>query len=82
MIEVTRLSGGSFVLNADLIESVEAVPDTGILLVNGRRFVVKESVDEIVMRIAQWKRRYLAGPLTGENAAYRRELAEKSMGGN
>ncbi|MGR3763867.1 flagellar FlbD family protein [Rossellomorea sp. NS-SX7] len=47
MITLTRLNGKSFTLNAFYIETVEAFPDTTIQLTNGRRYVVKESVDEV-----------------------------------
>ncbi|MCR8848650.1 flagellar FlbD family protein [Rossellomorea sp. SC111] len=47
MITLTRLNGKSFTLNALYIETVEAFPDTTILLTNGRRYVVKETVDEV-----------------------------------
>ncbi|MCA0148628.1 MULTISPECIES: flagellar FlbD family protein [Rossellomorea] len=50
MITLTRLNGKSFTLNALYIETVEAFPDTTILLTNGRRYVVKESVDEVNSR--------------------------------
>ena len=42
MIQVTRLSGHEFWLNSDLIESMEATPDTVLTLVDGRRIVVQE----------------------------------------
>jgi flagellar protein FlbD len=51
MITVTRLNGGEFALNPDLIERVEATPDTIIHLVGGSDYVVRESVDEIVARV-------------------------------
>jgi flagellar protein FlbD len=47
MITLTRLNGKPFTLNALYIETVEAFPDTTILLTNGRRYVVKETVDEV-----------------------------------
>ncbi|RBP06810.1 flagellar protein FlbD [Rossellomorea aquimaris] len=47
MITLTRLNGKSFTLNALYIETVEAFPDTTILLTNGRRYVVKETMDEV-----------------------------------
>ncbi|WP_201714043.1 flagellar FlbD family protein [Rossellomorea arthrocnemi] len=50
MITLTRLNGKSFTLNALYIETVEAFPDTTILLTNGRRYVVKETVDEVNAR--------------------------------
>jgi flagellar protein FlbD len=53
MINVTRLNGPAFALNADLIERVEATPDTVIHLVGGTTYVVIESVDEIVARVQE-----------------------------
>lgn len=48
MIMLTRLSGSGFVLNSDLIERVEETPDTVITLVDGKKYVVAESPDQIV----------------------------------
>jgi flagellar protein FlbD len=53
MITVTRLNGPAFLLNPDLIERVEATPDTVIHLVGGSDYVVRESVDELVARIRE-----------------------------
>jgi flagellar protein FlbD len=44
MIIVTRLHGSSMAVNCDLIERVEAAPDTVVTLVDGSRYVVRESV--------------------------------------
>ena len=57
MITLTRFNGSNFVLNMDLIETIEATPDTVITLVTGRKYVVKESVDEIVEEILDFRRR-------------------------
>jgi flagellar protein FlbD len=53
MITVTRLNGPAFALNPDLIERVEATPDTVIHLVGGTNYVVVETVDEIIMRVRE-----------------------------
>jgi flagellar protein FlbD len=53
MITVTRLNGPAFALNPDLIERVEATPDTVIHLVGGTYYVVVETVDEIIMRVRE-----------------------------
>ena len=45
MIVVTRFSGPAVALNCDLIERVEANPDTVLTMVDGSRYVVRESVD-------------------------------------
>lgn len=43
MIDLTRLNNTSFTLNAELIETIEEVPDTVITLTNGKKIFVKES---------------------------------------
>ena len=43
MIDVTRLNGTTYTLNAELIETVEEVPDTVITLTTGKKIFVKES---------------------------------------
>ncbi|MGI6648203.1 MAG: flagellar FlbD family protein [Bacillota bacterium] len=55
MIKVTRLNGTELVINSDLIESMEQTPDTVITLTNGHRLVVKESVDELINRVVQFR---------------------------
>lgn len=50
MIQVTRLNNKPFVLNAELIRTVEETPDTTITLINGDHFIVKESMREVVDR--------------------------------
>jgi flagellar protein FlbD len=48
MIIVTRLGGHRFALNADLIERAEETPDTIVTLVDGTRYVLQESLDDLV----------------------------------
>ncbi len=48
MITVTRLNGQRFVINAELIRTVESNPDTTIRLINGDHFIVKETMQEVV----------------------------------
>ncbi len=60
MIELTRLNGEVFVLNAELIETIAASPDTVVTLVNGHRYVVKESVDAVTEKVIQYKRKMKA----------------------
>jgi flagellar protein FlbD len=56
MVKVTRLDGAEFVLNAELIEHIEATPDSVITLMTGKKWVVLESVDEVVRRVVQYRR--------------------------
>ena len=60
MIRVTRLNGEQFALNPDLIERVEAHPDTVAFLVDGTKYVVKESVDEVLREIREYRAGILA----------------------
>lgn len=58
MIKLTRFrtSGGEFVVNADLIETVEATPDTVITLTTGHKLIVQETVDQVVRLVVSFKR--------------------------
>ncbi|MBC7319024.1 flagellar FlbD family protein [bacterium] len=56
MIQVTRLNNTKFVINADLIEIIEALPDTTITLTTGKKFVVKESIEEIMRKIINYRK--------------------------
>src|SRR5262249_50742781 len=55
MITVTRRNGSAFALNPDLIERIDATPDTVITLVDGAEYVVQESVGEVVARVRESK---------------------------
>jgi flagellar protein FlbD len=55
MIKVTRLNGKEFIVNSDLIEFVESTPDTVITLTTGTKIVVKETVNEIIDKVIQFK---------------------------
>ncbi|MEI2355043.1 flagellar FlbD family protein [Mesobacillus zeae] len=52
MIELTRLNGKQFRLNALYIEIVESFPDTTITLGNGHKYLVKETEEEVCSLIA------------------------------
>ncbi|HWK22268.1 MAG TPA: flagellar FlbD family protein [Ureibacillus sp.] len=56
MIELTRLNGKSFSLNALYIELVESFPDTTITLTNGRKFIVMETEEQVRKKVAQFYR--------------------------
>ncbi|AWG42672.1 flagellar protein FlbD [Candidatus Borreliella tachyglossi] len=56
MIYVTKLNGDGYYLNPCHIESIEANPDTTILLMNGKKVVVKENIVEVVDRIKMYRR--------------------------
>jgi flagellar protein FlbD len=56
MIRLTRLNGQRFVVNAELIRTVEQLPDTTIKLINGDHLIVRESMDEVVDRAVEYGR--------------------------
>lgn len=56
MITVTRLNGSKLSVNALLIETVEATPDTVISLTTGNRFVVKEDLETVLASIQDYMR--------------------------
>jgi len=55
MIKITRLNRMPMILNSDLIEHIEATPDTVITLVSGQKYMVLESIDEIVERVIKFR---------------------------
>ncbi len=55
MIHLTRFDGSDYVLNADLIEFVEALPDTHITLVTGKKLLTRESADEVIARVVAYR---------------------------
>ena len=55
MIALRRLNGQDFILNADLIETIETTPDTVVSLSNGRKYVVQTSAEEIVRKTLKYK---------------------------
>ena len=57
MIALHKLNGALVTINAELIETIEATPDTVISLTTGNRYVVKESVDDVVVRIVEYRRK-------------------------
>jgi flagellar protein FlbD len=59
VILVTRLNGPEFALNPDLVERADSTPDTVVTLVDGTKYVIAESVDELIRLV----RLYRAGVL-------------------
>lgn len=59
MIRLTRLNNQGLTVNSDLIKFVEQSPDTLITLVSGEKIVVRESVDEVLARVIEFRRAVL-----------------------
>lgn len=59
MIELTKLNkqrNEKFILNCELIETIEEKPDTTITLVNGKHYVVSESSAQVLSKVIAFKR--------------------------
>jgi flagellar protein FlbD len=77
VIRVTRLNGERFALNPDLIERVEGHPDTVAFLVDGTKYVVKESVDEVLLEIRDYRAGILATSYEMDRGEYRIAMTDE-----
>ncbi len=68
MIVLTRLNGPSFALNPDLIERVEANPDTVVVLIGGAKYPIAESVEELLERVRDYRGQVIASAHAAELA--------------
>lgn len=68
MIMVTKLNDASFAVNADLIERVSADPDTTLTMVDGVRYVVRESLTEVIDRVTSYRAEVLSRAFQGSSA--------------
>ena len=57
MIEVTDMGGTPLYVNSDMIEKIENVPDTILVLQNGHRYLVREQAHQIIDRIILFRQR-------------------------
>ncbi len=61
MIELTKMNGGHFTVNADLIETIEEVPDTVLTMTTGKKIFVKESRQTVKNLVKYYKREIYGG---------------------
>ncbi len=54
MIEVKSLSGEEFILNSNLIEKIEFIPETKITLTTGKYFLIKDTKNEVINKIINY----------------------------
>ncbi len=57
MVRLTRLNYAPIVLNSDLIEHIDVTPDTVITLTNGQILRVRETAEEVIARIVDFRRK-------------------------
>jgi flagellar protein FlbD len=67
MIELTRLHGEKLIINVNLIEFIEATPDTMISTTTGKKIMVQENVEEVVRRSLEFYRKCQPPPQKGPN---------------
>lgn len=70
MIKLTRMDNSEVYLNSELIAFVEEAPDTRIMLTNGEVYLFRESAEEIVRRIINFKMRMQRGRSSTQNKRY------------
>jgi flagellar protein FlbD len=59
LIKLTGLDNREIIINAEQIEKLEAVPESLITLTNGHKYLVHESVDEIINKVLEYKNKIL-----------------------
>ena len=60
MVTLTRITGSTFALNPDLIERVDRTPDTVITLVDGTKYLVRESLDDVVALVIEYRAKLIS----------------------
>lgn len=78
MIELTQLNGHPFTLNSDLIETIENIPETKVLLTSGKYFLVKETREEVIEKVIVYRRRIFKNLVLLKEGA---KTASQSAGG-
>lgn len=62
MIELSRLNGKQFILNCELIQTIESTPDTLITLRSGEKLMVREPAQEVVRLTVEYRKRLFQEP--------------------
>jgi flagellar protein FlbD len=82
MIRLTRLNNQPLMVNSDLIKFVEQSPDTLITLVTGEKIVVRESAEEVLARLIEFRRSVLRGlPFAWDSSSSHNPRPESSEHG-
>jgi len=82
MIQLTRLNNRPLIVNSDLIKFIEKAPDTVLTLVTGEKIVVRESPEEVMKQIVDYRRRVLSPYIRAreelDRSAQDRDLEDRS----
>lgn len=55
MIILTKLNQQQIVINEDQVECIDLIPESKVIMMNGRFHVVKESPEEIIQKTIEYK---------------------------
>lgn len=66
MIKLVRLNGEEITINADLIETVKSTPDTIVKLTTHKRILVEDTVDEVIEKVIDYKRKIFSSLMLDE----------------
>lgn len=61
MIQLTRLNNARLAVNCDLIKYVEAAPDTVLTLISGEKLLVRETTEQVIEQVRQFRRSIFIG---------------------
>jgi uncharacterized protein YlzI (FlbEa/FlbD family) len=75
MIQLTRLNSTTFAVNCDLIKYVEESPDTVITLLNGEKLVVRETAEQVIGRVREFRRSVVMPATDASVSGDKQELA-------
>ncbi len=54
MIMLTKLNNEKIIVNSGQIESIELIPESKIIMMNGKFYIVKEDADEIIRKTIEY----------------------------
>ena len=67
MVKLTRLNNNTIAINPDHIGWVEELPDTTLFLIGGDKVLVRESLDELVEKVVEFRRAVRQGTAESVN---------------
>jgi len=59
LIKLTGIDNKEFILNADVIERIDELPQSVITLTNTRKYIVTETAEEILEKVIEFRRKIL-----------------------
>ncbi len=74
MIELTKINGEIILLNCNLIECIETIPESKVVMTNGKYHIVRESGRQIIDRVVEYERRIFGKAVTRQGIEEAAEL--------